>query len=74
MAARFESMLSWEHSDHPVAVWNVPPSGHGVDGVNILTLNEHYADACVGFLSSAHCYTKTIVPFMPKSDEMKVVS
>ena len=40
-------MLSWEHSDHPVAVWNVPPSGQGVDGVNILTLNEHFADECV---------------------------
>jgi hypothetical protein len=44
MAARFESMLSWENSDHPVAVWNVPAHGTGVDGVNILTLNEHFAD------------------------------
>ena len=43
-ANRFQSMISWENSDHPVAVWYVPSSGHGVDGVDVLTLNDEFVD------------------------------
>eukprot|EP01052_Picozoa_sp_SAG31_P002290 SAG31_NODE_80_length_27188_cov_42.623869_5_plen_2141_part_00 len=39
-AARFDSMTSWENSDHPVAVWYTGP--RGVDGVDVLTLNPAF--------------------------------
>ena len=44
VAARFQSMISWENSEHPVAVWKIPHHGHGIDGIDILTLNSGFAD------------------------------
>jgi hypothetical protein len=44
VAARFQSMISWENSEHPVAVWKIPHHGRGVDGIDILTLNSGFAD------------------------------
>jgi energy-coupling factor transporter ATP-binding protein EcfA2 len=46
-ANRFESMISWENSDHPVAVWLMAPDGVSVDGVNILSLNARFVDAFI---------------------------
>ena len=47
-ANRFQSMTSWENSDHPVAVWLMSPDGYGIDGVNILSLNPRFVDAYIG--------------------------
>ena len=35
-------MISWENSDHPVAVWYTGPNG--VDGVDVLTLNPAFVN------------------------------
>ena len=43
-AARFDSMVSWENSDHPIAVWNRPHGGAGVDGVDVLTLSAQFVN------------------------------
>jgi MoxR-like ATPase len=43
-ANRFDSMTSWENSDHPIAVWLMADDGYGVDGVNILSLNPRFVD------------------------------
>ena len=39
---RFDSMISWEQSDHPVAVWKLNFGGMGVDGVDILSMNPAF--------------------------------
>ena len=41
-AHRFDSMISWEQSDHPVAVWKLHFGGVGVDGVDILSMNPAF--------------------------------
>ena len=35
-------MVSWEQSDHPVAVWKLNFGGTGVDGVDILSMNPAF--------------------------------
>ena len=44
IADRFASMISWENSEHPIAVWQIPHHGRGIDGINLLTLNPRFAD------------------------------
>ena len=40
---RFDSMVSWENSDHPVAVWKLHFGGMGgVDGCDILSMNPAF--------------------------------
>lgn len=44
MVQRFGGMRSWESSDHPVVVFKMSPLGHGVDGVDLLTLNQAFVN------------------------------
>lgn len=42
LARRFQAMLSWEQSDHPVVVFKTDAIMGGVSGVDILSLNPQY--------------------------------